>query len=58
MKIVIEELVRKGLLEKFLKKDGKKSWNIFRKYNKSDNTPDKSSKKKQRSRGFASYIRV
>lgn len=29
----MEKLVQKGLLDKFIKKDGKKPWNIFKKDN-------------------------
>lgn len=44
MKNITNELVQKGLLDKFIKKDSKKPWNIFKKEEK---RPEGDSEKKQ-----------
>lgn len=47
MKNVIKELVRKGTLDKFIKKDRKKLWNIFNKDNKNDKKPNNNNPEKK-----------
>lgn len=42
------ELLQNGLLEKFIKNDGKKPWNIFKSDKKLDNKISKNKSKKSR----------
>lgn len=48
LKNIINELVQKGLVDKFIKKDIKKPWNIFKKDNKKEEKmPEGDYRKKQ-----------